>query len=43
MDLEHFNLHDFYKADRARLKFFFFFKKKKILSRYPPYLAIGPP
>jgi hypothetical protein len=36
MDLEHFNLHDFYKADRARLKFFFFFFKKKNSIALPP-------
>jgi hypothetical protein len=27
MDLDNFNLHDFYKADRARLILFIFFKK----------------
>jgi hypothetical protein len=27
MDLDNFNLHDFYKADRARLVLFIFFEK----------------
>jgi len=35
MDLEHFNLHDFYKADRARLIFFFFLQKKNSIALPP--------
>jgi hypothetical protein len=41
MDLDNFNLHGFYKADRARLILFIFFQEK-FLSRHPTYLAIGP-
>jgi hypothetical protein len=43
MDLDNFNLHDFHKADRARLILLFFFKKNFYRATPPPYLAIGPP
>jgi len=36
MDLDNFNLHDFHKADRARLILLFFFKKNFYRATPPP-------